>query len=209
LDRTLKYVVFGGNLRGRAGRGYALIGQNGRGWLVRAGRVVPHRVNGEERWKQVRQFLDDLRIVATKFHLTVAALSRDSNSWKSLDEMIAMTRVEPGRRFLDRYQVRVYAPENYLALWRRFFAECLGFRYIPGGTWSLPPEQASIRSTLCDAYSVRVWLTRNNMTIKNLAEAIGWSRGRVAHQLTGRTRWNRDFERLVNEYARDFATPRT
>lgn len=211
-----RYVVFGGNRKGRRARGYPIVGRERTGWLRRAGYPTDGDLPIGRLWEYAGLLLDDLRSLSEPFHLTAALLGRD-RQWRSLDEAIQMLRRPEGRRWLERACLRIYAPDNHLAIWRRWLAGRLGFGYIPGGEWTLPPNAPPERHEESEAGSsrlsprlhtpeaVRAWLKQHGMNQAELAKRIGWSPGRVNHQLTGRTGWSADFQHAVEELDGDMS----
>lgn len=209
LTPDKSYVVFGGNSGKRkdAGRGYQIVGRTFKGWLCRAG--YQQATIEADRWGTVRRFLADLADLSRPFHITVAAYHGRRREWRNLQDMLAMTRSESGRTWLDSCRLRIYAPADYLVLWRRFFASRLGFSYIPGGEWQPPPSTNAAPSTggssariLRTASDVRGWLRDRGMAQKALATHLGCSPARVSAQLTGRQRWSRKFQADVNALVR-------
>ena len=156
--------------------------------------------------------LEDLRGLSEPFHLTPVGLARGGGEWKPLDEMLTLVRSESGRRWLNACRLRIYVPDNFLTLWRRWFASCLGFSYIPGGEWTVAPEdnngcakQHDDSPALKAPADVKAWLREHGLKQKELATAIGWSPARVSHVLVGRTKWSAEFEEAVNQVARHSA----
>lgn len=152
---------------------------------------------------------DDFASLSKPFQLTVVGLSRDGGEWKSLGEMRSMLRAKQGRKWLSTCCLRVYAPENFLALWRRWFASKLGFSYIPGGEWTVPPDEDAEGGVKLAAISspaaLREWLKDHRMTQKALAAKIGWTPASVSHVLTGRRRKRLpQLLEAVQELAREF-----
>lgn len=213
LSPDERYVVFGGNHKLQRGRGYPILGRSRTGWLRRVGYPVDQNTPMDRLWEYAQRFLHDLRSLSGPLHLTAAFLGR-GRQWRSLDEAIQMVRRPRGRRWLDEANLRIYAPDNHLALWRRWLAGRLGFNYIPGGEWTLPPTKptegngesgngpARQGPRLNTPEGVRAWLQERGMGQAELARRIGWSRGQVSHQLTGRTAWSADFRRAVEGLAR-------
>jgi hypothetical protein len=207
LDRNQSYVGFNGNLRNDRGRGYAILGQTARGWLYRAGYDFTRETTWRAKWQLVRQFLHDLKALAEPFHLTVAGLSRDGNEWKSLDEMLGLVRGETGWPWLNACRLRVYAPANYLALWRRWFASRLGFSDIPGGETECVYDdliagggRSEPAPRIDSPAKIRALLNERRMTQKDLAIAIGWKPARLSHILRGRRAWSVELQEAVNRF---------
>ncbi|OAI40500.1 hypothetical protein AYO40_00780 [Planctomycetaceae bacterium SCGC AG-212-D15] len=140
-----QYVAFNGNGRQHLrGRGYRLIGRTGKGWLARAGYDLPSDARG--RWRTVPRFLRDLDALAGPFDLVVAGWHDEKNEWKSLAEMQGMVRNREGRRWLRSCLLRIYAPADYLARWRQYFAAQMGLPRFPAVR--MKNRQARLRNML-------------------------------------------------------------
>jgi hypothetical protein len=117
-----EHVAFNGNGRGKKarlrGHGFRLAT-----WMEKAAYPdgSPHAL-----------LLGDLADLPADLGVTAAGYHAGEKAWKSLEEMRALARTRPGRAWLGRCLLRVYAPADYLARWRRYFADRLGFSSIPG-----------------------------------------------------------------------------
>ena len=205
LDPEARYVVFGGNIGGHRGRSYRIIGNidndlnNKAGWLRRVGYKVKNDMPDEQQWAFVNRMLGDLDRLKDKFQLTSVAIGKDGK-WKALDEMLEMVRRPAGRQWLARCRLQVFAPDNHLVLWRRWFAEQLGFSFIPGGEWASTSslvERGQGDTSLDSPEIVKVWLRKLGLNQKQLASMIGWNQSRLSRQLTGATAWSPKFQAAV------------
>jgi hypothetical protein len=201
LEKGERYVAFNGNGRHRRrhlrGRGYSLIGKTGQGWLSRCGLAIPD--DEAAKWTAVRSFLVELGSLAVPFGLVAAGWNARKRQWRSLADMIALTRTPAGRTWLNSCRLRVFTPEDYLTRWRAYFADRLGFSVIPGDGGegdTAPPTDA--RSTAVEsAEDLDLWMRRQGMTTKELAEAVGLSRRLVSAYRSGRRPWSRAFKASV------------
>jgi hypothetical protein len=200
LEPGARYVAFNGNAGHRRrhlwGRGYQLIGKTGKGWLWRAAFPVPDDEKG--RWKAVRTFLTELRGLTGPFGLVVAGWNLAKRRWRSLDEMIDLTRTRAGRAWLKNCRVRIYAPEDYLTRWRRYFADRMGFSVIPGdGDEGATVSEAGTDDGIASAEDLDLWMRRAGMTDQQLAVKLGVSRSYVSQQRSGRKAWSKRFRDRV------------
>lgn len=134
-----KFVAFNGNGSHKRpemhGRGYRLEGKTGKGWLYRIGHHIPQ--DSKAKWEVIRTFFADLKSIKEPFGLSAfghhAACARaGEQAWRSLGELIQMTRSNAGRAWLRGCTIRIFAPEDYLIRWRRYFLGKLGFT----GNWA-------------------------------------------------------------------------
>jgi hypothetical protein len=206
LESGERYVAFNGNggfrRRHLRGCGYRLAGKTGRGWLWRAGFLIPD----DERAKEdvVVRFLTELSALCGPFGLVAAGWHADKREWRSLREMLELTRKPAGRSWLERCSLRIYTREDYLVRWRRYFADRLGFSHIPGDRYECgsPPPLAS--AAVASAADLHLWMRQAGMTDRELAVRLGLSRSYVSRQRSGRVKWSRSFQakvaKLVAEY---------
>src|SRR5262249_42286947 len=100
------------------------------------------------------------------------------------------------------YLLRVYAPEDYLARWRLYFAQKLGFGSIPGGdgpaTDTDTRREAPADGRIDSAEGLRAWMARRGLNQVQAAEALGIGRVTLNHSLTGPRRWTPKFQSKVN-----------
>jgi hypothetical protein len=196
-----RYVAFGGNggykRRHLRGRGYALLGRTGGGWLHRAGFITPADEKG--RWAAVRRFLLALQGLAGPFGLVVAAWHPGKKEWRPLEDLLVMARGRAGRAWLGRCLLRVFAPEDYLARWRSCFAARLGLSCIPGdGDEGGPrPAAGSGGPAVESAADLDLWMRRAGVTDRQLAARLGRSRSLVSAYRSGRRPWSAAFQDRV------------
>jgi hypothetical protein len=194
LDKGKEYVVFGGNGKGTKswlhGYGFKL-----HTWRRKAGYPASSEYGATQK---------DLCRLADPFGLVVAAWNKQTREWKTLEDMRAMGRTKHGRKWLDGCVVRVYTEADYLTRWRRYFAERLGFSWIPGGgeedtaqpVSSRAGQEAAIRS----AHDLGVWMRAQGLTDGQLATGLKVNRVTVNHYRTGRRPWSERFQGKVNRY---------
>ena len=116
--------------------------------------------------------------------------------WERLERLIEMTKSSEGRKWLQRCVLRIYAPEDYLIRWRRFFAQQLGFSYIPGGQEVSAKLLTSVNQTLDgvhDALTLDAWMREHEFTDEKLAARLGKSRSLISHYRSGRRTISRAF----------------
>lgn len=202
LDPERRYVVFGGNGNDCfRGKGYRLLGS---GWLPRAG-YTNNRLQGCV-WARIGEFLDDLDDLEEIFQLTVVARHSAEQRWLDLCDLKSKIRTKGGREFLRGCIIRIFAPEDYLTLWRAWFAQKLGFDWIPTSPDDLfnGPEQKTQRIRNGD--ELREFLQRNGMTQQQLADRMGTSRERVNRHITGRRnspQFFQELDRIIDEIEKD------
>jgi hypothetical protein len=197
LDPRQEYVAFGGNGRVRRGKGYRIVGARGRGWLARCG--YPPGEGADQTWASVRRFLADLAVLAETFGLAAAGLDPHSGRWRPLSELVGLTDSGSGRAWLHACHLRVYAPADYLAVWRGYFASKLGFSSIPGGPEAAPPPPPPV-SPAASAADLSLHLRRIGMIQKDLAAALGMSAAEVSYRLSGRRPWTKRFQDRVEAW---------
>lgn len=186
-----KYVAFGGNLKQFRGRGYRLFGDFDQdfhrqgGWLRRLGYPVLCDAEEEQVWKWIGIMLGDLSQLSGSLGLVAAAVNKHGQ-WRSLDELPEMVKVARCRSWLKTCSLRIFAPADYLVRWRRWFAERLGFSYIPGGDWSAP-NGASLETSNPTAEMIRAQMKACGVKAKQLASRMDWDESRVSRQLNGKS----------------------
>src|SRR5262249_19826108 len=151
------------------------------------------------RWKAVRRFLTALQGLAAPFGLVVAAWHPGQRQWHCLEDLLVMARGPAGRAWLGRCQLRVFAPEDYLARWRRCFADRLGLSCIPGeGDEGGPrPAAGSGGPAVESAADLDLWMRRTRVTDRQLAARLGKSRSLVSGYRSGRRPWSAAFQAQV------------
>jgi hypothetical protein len=181
---AVPYVAFNGNGRGRKrhlhGRGYKLFT-----WMKRAGYQLIEGDEGKRLWREARHFLKDLAVLAESFGLIVAAWHPRDHTWRRLEDLSEMTKTEQGRKWLSKALLRIYAPEDYLARWRRFFASKMGFSFIPERN----REESVPDDPISSPQQLSLYLSRTGVTQSKLAEELGVSKSLVSHYLSGRRNW--------------------
>jgi hypothetical protein len=205
LEPQGRYVAFCGNKR-RAGHGYRIVGRSWRGWLYRCG-YSEEVVQGDP-LGCTRRFVRDLSELATPFQLTVAAYHPRRREWRPLEDLIPMMASKAACGWLDGCSVRVYGPENYLQVWRRYFAQRLGFAEIPGADqpMTIGNPRSYTRSfernrQVQSAADAMAFIREQGWTRKQLAGRLGCSAAWVSQQLSGKRPWSRAFERKINDLA--------
>lgn len=131
--------------------------------------------------------LDDLLQLKEAFSLTPVGVGLDGN-FRDIEQMVELQRYPAGQRWLSTCKLRIYAPSDYLSRWRCWFANQLGFTFIPGGESCLhiDGEAGTVVRDGLSPEGVRAWLRTEGLTQKALAEWLGWTPSRLSRQLTGR-----------------------
>ena len=140
--------------------------------------------------------LADLRALSGPFGLVVAGWSKDDNVWRGLDDLQALVRTKVGRDWLSGCVLRVYTGAGFLVRWRRYFADRLGFRWLPGGEEEPAPGGTS--AGIHSGVELTRWMQTKKYTDKSLAEILGVSRFKVNLVRNGRRKWSPDFDRKLN-----------
>jgi hypothetical protein len=153
--------------------------------------------------------LRDLAELAADLGVTAAGYHPAEGTWKSLEEMRALARTGPGRAWLDRCLLRVYAPADYRARWRQYFADRLGFSSIPGAE-----AEAAAEAPASPTGGVRVrtpqelaaWMASRGLTDGELAArmtaaGLPVSRTTITRYRHGR-QWRRRFQAKLDAFLR-------
>lgn len=193
LDPSQEYIAFGGNLKKLRGRGYRLFGefdsnmQCQGGWLRRLGYPASSEMDENRIWKWIGILLKDLALLSQSFGLVAAAVDK-RGQWRSLDQLRQMVKEGRSRTWLKTCSLRIFAPADYLIRWRRWFAERLGFSFIPGGEWSVSQNVVCQHAQAPTADSIRTQLKAAGIQSKQLAAQLNWTESRVCRQLNDKTR---------------------
>jgi hypothetical protein len=142
------------------------------------------------------ELLADLQELAGRFELTVAGWSKDDRTWRGLDDMQGLARTKVGRDWLKGCVLRVYTAADFLARWRRYFADKLGFRCLPGG--EVEPSPGIKTPGIHSAVELAQWMQEKRYSDKSLAELLGVSRTKVNLVKNGKRKWSAEFDREVN-----------
>lgn len=184
LDRESTYEGFNGGGR-RRGRGYQMVGRDGGGWLPRLGlEVQPY---SDDRFDAMGDALHGLAVLAQDLDLTVCALNHRAspeNRWKDLTGMQAALRNGAGREWLDECSMRIYVEAGWEVRWRHFFAQELGFGWIPQAIDD--PGPGRLATATVD--SVRTMMKDAGVSQRQLAQALGVNHSTVGRLLNGKTR---------------------
>ena len=184
LDREKKYVVFGGNLANRRGRGYSILRVRKRSWQELVGFEGREFESGP--YDRIKSFFDDLEVLSDVFELTVVGRHHSRGEWKSLREMKGCLETGVGRDWLDEATLRIFAPEDYLIRWRYAIAKRLGFSWIPGADCPFTSqEQDHDDGIVRDAPSLNRFLKRQGWTHALIADKLGVRRETVSRHLSG------------------------
>jgi hypothetical protein len=147
--------------------------------------------------------LTDLARLGGPFGLVAAGWNGTTREWKPLDELLALGRSPAGRKWLDRCVLRVYTGADYLARWRGYFADKLGFSSIPGGEEAAAPigedgpdRTVSVRTSV----DLGLWMKKRGLTDAQLAGRLGAHRTTINHYRTGRRRWRSSFQAKLDAY---------
>jgi hypothetical protein len=172
LDKEQRYVGFNGNFRRHHGRGYVP-----REWLERMGY--------ENTWPNFGGILADLAVLAEKFDLVVMGRHHASSRWYSLQEMQELLETGYGHMQLRATMLRIYAPEDFLSLWRYRFAQWLGFSWIPGAECPFPTEPPQ-PGLITNSAELRAWMKEHGVTQVELAKRAKVRRQTISENLHGR-----------------------
>ena len=198
LQPDQSYVTFGGNGK-RAGCGYRIIGQEGRGWLYKCGWEIPADDKG--RAHVVRSLLRDLQSLADTFGFSVVGLGK-GGKWLDPRMLLAMAGSKTGMQRLLIVNLRIYAPVDYLVRLRNYFAEKGHFGQILDAKTADTSAQTSLQS-LALVDRVRHAGIRHD----GLAMHLGISRSHATNLLNGRKTWSKKLrrrcERLLQELETD------
>lgn len=192
LDSNETYIPFGGNLKALRGRGYRLYGDFHQdlhrqgGWLRRLGYPVQSDTDEVQIWKWISIMLGDLSFLRPSMGLVAGAVDTNGR-WRSIDELREMVKESRCRSWLKTCSLRIFAPADYSVRWRRWFAERLGFSYIPGGDWSAPVGASRLETSNPPAEMIRAQMKAFGIKAKQLASRIVWSESRVSRQLNGKS----------------------
>lgn len=193
LDPSQEYIAFGGNLKKLRGRGYRLFGEFDQnmqcqgGWLRRLGYPASSEMDENRIWKWISILLKDLAQLSESLGLVAAAVDK-RGQWRSLDQLRQMVKEGRSRTWLKTCSLRIFAPADYLIRWRRWFAERLGFSFIPGGEWSVSQNAVCQHAQAPTADSIRTQLKAAGIQSKQLAAQLNWTESRVCRQLNNKTR---------------------
>ena len=138
-------------------------------------------------WKWIGILLKDLALLSESFGLVAAAVDK-RGQWRSLDQLRQMVKEGRSRTGLKTCSLRIFAPADYLIRWRRWFAERLGFSFIPGGEWSVSQNAVCQHAQAPTADSIRTQLKAAGIQSKQLAAQLNWTESRVCRQLNDKTR---------------------
>jgi hypothetical protein len=171
LDKKKNYVGFCGNFREHHGRGY----RPGT-WLKRAG--YEGLKNPKSNFVRL---LSDIDVLSQKFDLIVVGRHHGRGRWYDLAQIREMCQPHVFWQQVDKLMLRIYAPEDFLTLWRYRFAEWLGFSWIPGAECPYLEEQ--IPGQISSGDELMAWMKRHRVTQDRLAEAAGLSRRTISRGL--------------------------
>jgi hypothetical protein len=78
--------------------------------------------------------------------------------------------------------VRIYAPEDFLTLWRYRFAKWLGFSWIPGAECPFPMERTQ-SGRIANGEELQAWMKQNGVTQAQLAKRARMRRQTISENL--------------------------
>jgi hypothetical protein len=183
LDKDQRYVGFNGNFRRHHGRGY-----RPGAWMHCAGYEEPDH-------DDARSMFADLAVLAEKFDLVVGGRHHASSRWHTLSEMQGMLDTKFGYERLNEVIVRIYAPEDFLTLWRYRFARWLGFSWIPGAACPFPTQQTQ-PGHIANCDELRAWMKEHGVTQAQLAERAKVRRQTISENLHRTTSTGRFWEKI-------------
>lgn len=89
--------------------------RRGRGYLLQTWQMRANYCKG-----QTDRFLQDLARLSEELKLLIGAVDR-SNKWHNLERLIGLNSFRKGQSDLGQMHLRIYAPENFLEIWNRYF----------------------------------------------------------------------------------------
>ena len=193
LDPTQNYIAFCGNGI-RKGMGYRVVGQRGTGWLLKCGYDVS-RDHSRLR-KAVRQFLAEIEGLSSKFHLIVCGTNPKSQNWFSLSMLQAIVRQRAGWNEVEQVQVRIYAPEDYLDIWREYFETNGNLSADHSGSNSNYESEDSVAEL-----PLKLRLKVSGISQVELSEALEVSRSFITQVLNGKRSWPEELKRKAESIA--------
>jgi len=192
LEQGEQYILFNGTGKGKRtrlhGYGFKLVT-----WMKKAG--YPDSA-------EYPIILADLHKLVEPFGLVVAGWNSKLLQWKTLEEMRSMTKSKAGREWLNNCVVRVYTRSDYLARWRRYFADRLGFSCIPGedGNEANPKIPGEPYQGIRSGAELQVWMQKRGLSDRQLAAALGVHRCTVNLYKTGERGWSPRFQSKLEAY---------
>ena len=154
--------VFCGNYRRHRGHGYKLAT-----WMDRAGYGDPNPAG-------IKSFLADLAVLADKFDLTVVGRHHSLRQWYDLSRLSELVDTRAGlHRLTQLVMIRIYAPSDFLTLWRYRFSKWLGFSWILGGEEIPYRVEPPTFGQVNNAMELMTWLREHGVTRKALADVAG------------------------------------
>lgn len=184
LDREKQYVVFGGNLGNRRGRGYSILRVHKYSWQQLVGFVGKEFESAP--YDRIKSFFNDLEVLSDLFNLIPVGRHHVRGEWKSLSAMRDCLATGVGRDWLDEATLRIFAPEDYLTRWRYTIAKRLGFSWIPGAECPFASQgERRDESVVDDVVSLRRYLKQMGWTQSDLASKLEICRETVSRHLSG------------------------
>ena len=134
-----------------------------------------------------KRFVADLKSLLGPFGLAVAVRAGTASKWRGLDALSDDIGVAPPRR-LAEVLVRVFAPADYPARWRAYFASRLGVSAVPAGLDDVTPAAtpAGGGTPVETGEQLARWMRESGWTDATLAARLGVSRSLVYKCRTGR-----------------------
>ena len=145
----------------------------------------------------VKDLLADLRALSGPFGLTVAGWSSSDQAWTGLDDLQALARRKAGRDWLSGCVLRVYTGADFLVRWRRYFADKLGFKWLPGGEGE-PPDAPAESAGIHSPQELILLMRKKGIPDADLAKRMGCHRSQFNQVENGKRKWSPDFDRKVN-----------
>jgi hypothetical protein len=99
--------------------------------------------------------------------------------------------------------LRVYTKADYLARWRRYFADKLGFSHIPGGEEGDEPARAvptARPAAVRTAADLQVVMKQRGLTDGALAGLLRVDRTAITRYRTGKRKWRPAFQEKLDAY---------
>ncbi len=96
---------------------------------------------------------------------------------------------------MKRCMIRIYTEEDFLARWRQYFCDKLGFSTIPDNTRD--PSASNVPDPVNSAIECAAYLRREGVSNAQFAQELGVSKALVSFRLSGKRRWTVKWRRQV------------
>jgi hypothetical protein len=177
LDPQVSYVGFNGNGK-RKGLGYYLAT-----WMRKAGYAKD----------QQDRFLRDIAALEKKLGLIVVGVQNRFPPCMDRDRLRVLASMGPDQKALNKIQVRIYAPADYIERWNKFFG------------WGDNEQKLQAQESDPTA-GVKAMMVKRNIAQRALAAGVGVDPSFFSKVLKGRKPWPAELLHRVRAYI-DSYTP--